>query len=85
MEILVYTYFLIAVLATFMGALPFAAINLSVVNTAGEAINQEVLSYIGKPTEISGHAEKMEDWTILEVDPQTGIKVQSGASQIYQP
>ena len=33
MEIPIYLYFLIAVAATFVGALPFVAINLSVINT----------------------------------------------------
>jgi hypothetical protein len=48
----------------------------------GNPINQEVITFIGKPSEITGIVEKMEDWYILKLNPDD-IKVKSEVSNIY--
>lgn len=48
----------------------------------GKSINQKVLSYIGKPSEIKGIVEKMEDWYVLKINP-ANITVLSETSKIY--
>ncbi|MEH6535325.1 MAG: hypothetical protein V7719_02955 [Psychroserpens sp.] len=48
----------------------------------GNPINQEVLPFIGKPSEIKGTVQKMEDWYLLKINPKD-IKVTSELSNIY--
>jgi len=48
----------------------------------GNPINKDVLSFIGKPSEISGTVERMEDWYVLKINPKD-IKVKSDISNIY--
>ena len=48
----------------------------------GNPINQEVIPFIGKPSEITGIVEKMEDWYILKLNPEA-IKIKSEVSNIY--
>lgn len=48
----------------------------------GNPINQDVLSFIGKPSEIKGTVEKMEDWYTLKIDVKD-ITVISESSSIY--
>jgi hypothetical protein len=48
----------------------------------GQPINEAVLPFIGKPAEIKGIVEKMEDWFILKINPDD-IKVVSEISSIY--
>ncbi len=50
----------------------------------GQPINDEILSFIGKPSEITGVVEKQEDWYILKINLRdVGIKVTSENSRIY--
>jgi hypothetical protein len=48
----------------------------------GQPINNAVLPFIGKPAEIKGFVEKMEDWFILKIDPDD-ITIVSDISAIY--
>lgn len=48
----------------------------------GNPINQDIIPFIGKPSEITGTVEKMEDWYIIKVNPED-IKVKSEVSKIY--
>jgi len=48
----------------------------------GKPINNAVLPFIGKPSEISGTVERMEDWYVLKINPKD-IKVKSDISNIY--
>jgi hypothetical protein len=48
----------------------------------GNPIHKDVLPYIGKPSEIKGLVEQMEDWYILKIDPKE-ITVLSDNSNIY--
>lgn len=48
----------------------------------GQPINKAVLPFIGKPSEIKGIVEKMEDWFILKINPDD-IKIVSETSTIY--
>ncbi|WP_299273859.1 hypothetical protein [uncultured Psychroserpens sp.] len=48
----------------------------------GNAINQDILPFIGKPSEITGTIEKMEDWYLLKISPEH-INVKSEVSNIY--
>ena len=51
-------------------------------NLKGHPINNDILSYIGKPSKITGIVEKMEDWYILKMDTND-IKIISKNSSIY--
>ena len=48
----------------------------------GKPINNQVLSYVGKPSEITGVVEKMEDWYVIKIDPKN-IKELGVVSKIY--
>ncbi|WP_353779625.1 hypothetical protein [Winogradskyella sp. 3972H.M.0a.05] len=48
----------------------------------GNAINDAVLPYIGKPSEIKGIVHKMDDWHVLMINPND-IKVTGSKSSIY--
>ncbi len=48
----------------------------------GEPINQEVLPFIGKPSEITGLVEKLDDWYLLKIDI-ANIRVSNNSSSIY--
>ncbi|MDT0558996.1 hypothetical protein RM697_10075 [Ichthyenterobacterium sp. W332] len=48
----------------------------------GNPINEAVLPFIGKPSEIKGIVERQEDWYILKIDPKD-IKVSGLKSTIY--
>ncbi len=48
----------------------------------GLPINHEVLPFIGKPSEIKGIVEKMEDWYILKIN-SNNINILSNKSAIY--
>ncbi len=48
----------------------------------GQPINEAVLPFIGKSSEIKGIVEKMEDWFILKINP-ADIKIESETSPIY--
>jgi hypothetical protein len=48
----------------------------------GKPINNQVLSYVGKPSEITGIVEKMEDWYVIKIDPKN-IKELGVVSKIY--
>ncbi|RNC84228.1 MAG: hypothetical protein ED556_12290 [Winogradskyella sp.] len=48
----------------------------------GNAINKDVLPYVGQPSEMKGTVEIMEDWYILKLDIEN-LTVISEASNIY--
>lgn len=48
----------------------------------GNPINDKILSYVGKPADITGMVEKMEDWYLLKIDPKN-IKELGTKSKIY--
>ena len=48
----------------------------------GNAIHKEILPFIGKPSEITGIVEKMEDWYLLKINPEN-ISVSNRKSSIY--
>lgn len=48
----------------------------------GNPINNQVLSHIGKPSDITGIVEKMEDWYVLKINPKN-IKELGVVSKIY--
>ena len=48
----------------------------------GNAIHEDILPYIGKPSEISGIVQKMEDWYFLKINTED-ISVISETSKIY--
>ncbi len=48
----------------------------------GHRISDAILPFIGKPSEIKGIVEKMEDWYVMRINPQE-IKVISETSNIY--
>ena len=48
----------------------------------GNAIHEDILPFIGKPSEIKGIVEKMEDWYLLKVNIDN-ISVISGVSNVY--
>ena len=48
----------------------------------GNPINQEILPFIGKPSEITGIIEKMEDWYLLKINLDD-IEIKSDISNIY--
>ena len=48
----------------------------------GNPINNKILSHVGKPADITGNVEKMEDWYVLKIDPKN-IKELGTNSQIY--
>jgi len=48
----------------------------------GNPINQAILPYIGKPSNLKGTIEKLEDWYILKIDTKD-IKTISEDSNIY--
>ncbi len=48
----------------------------------GNPINSDILPYIGKPSEITGIVEKMEDWFIMKINI-SGIKELNKKSSIY--
>lgn len=56
-----------------------------ITNEEGEPINQELLAFVGKPVQLSGKMEQMEDWILLKVNPETGLKPADGYSKIYTP
>lgn len=47
-----------------------------------QPINKAVLPYIGKPAEIYGLIEKMEDWYIIKINPDS-IQILSNNSKFY--
>lgn len=49
----------------------------------GKAINKDILSFVGKPVKIKGRLAQLEDWNIVKVEAQTGIKILSEDSTIY--
>ncbi len=40
----------------------------------GKSINRDILAFIGKPSELTGTVEKMDDWYVLKINPEE-IKV----------
>ncbi|GAA4885840.1 hypothetical protein GCM10023311_05810 [Flaviramulus aquimarinus] len=48
----------------------------------GNAINNDILSYIGKPSELKGIVENMEDWYILKINIED-ISILNEKSKIY--
>jgi hypothetical protein len=48
----------------------------------GKTINHDILPFIGKPYELIGTVEKMDDWYVLKIKPED-IKVISDVSKIY--
>lgn len=48
----------------------------------GKPINNEILTFIGKPSEITGIVEKLEDWSIIKIDTKD-IKIVNETSRIY--
>lgn len=48
----------------------------------GNPINEKVLPYVGKPADISGMVEKMEDWYVLKIDSKNIIELGT-KSDIY--
>ena len=48
----------------------------------GKSINQKMLPFIGKPSEITGIVEKIEDWYVLKINPDD-IQVVSETSKVY--
>lgn len=48
----------------------------------GNPINDKILPHVGKPADITGMVEKMEDWYLLKIDPKN-IKELGTKSEIY--
>ena len=48
----------------------------------GKAINDAILPFIGKPSQVTGVVEKMEDWHVMKIDV-SGIKFVNENSKIY--
>ncbi len=48
----------------------------------GNPINDQILSHVGKPADITGVVEKLEDWYVLKIDPKE-IKELGTKSKIY--
>lgn len=48
----------------------------------GNPINDQILSHVGKPADITGMVEKMDDWYLLKIDPKN-IQELGTASTIY--
>jgi hypothetical protein len=48
----------------------------------GKSINQDILPFIGKPSELKGIVEKMDDWYVLKINLED-IKIKSDVSKIY--
>ncbi|WP_422105957.1 hypothetical protein [Winogradskyella sp.] len=48
----------------------------------GNPINHDVLPFIGKPSDIKGTVEKLEDWYLLKIDTKN-IQIQNQDSKIY--
>lgn len=48
----------------------------------GNPIHQDILPYVGKPSEIKGSVERMGDWYFLRIDPKN-ISVNEKPSKIY--
>jgi hypothetical protein len=48
----------------------------------GNPINNKILTFIGKPSEITGIVQKMEDWSIIKIDADN-IKILGVDSVIY--
>ena len=48
----------------------------------GNAIHEAILPFIGKPSEITGIVEKMEDWYLLKINTEN-ISVKSDISAVY--
>jgi hypothetical protein len=40
----------------------------------GEPINDKILCYIGMPVELRGQLVKVDDWYIIKVNPEDGIR-----------
>ncbi len=53
-----------------------------ITDTDGNAIHDDVLPYIGKPSKIKGIVEKMEDWYLLKISVDD-ISVKSDISAVY--
>ena len=53
-----------------------------ITDALGNAIHDDILPFIGKPSEITGIVEKMEDWFILKIDIDN-ISIVSENSSIY--
>ena len=56
--------------------------NYLLTDLKGRSINQDILPFIGKPSELTGTIEKMDDWYVLKINPKD-IKVKSDVSKIY--
>jgi len=48
----------------------------------GNPINDQILSHVGKPADITGVVEKMEDWYLLKIDPKNIVELGT-KSEIY--
>lgn len=48
----------------------------------GKPIHKDVLPFIGKPSKIKGHVEKLEDWYLLKINPND-ITITNNESRIY--
>ena len=48
----------------------------------GKPVNEAILPFIGKPSEIKGTVQKLDDWYLLKIDPNA-IKVTGVKSSIY--
>ncbi|MDC1431542.1 hypothetical protein N8201_00490 [Polaribacter sp.] len=53
-----------------------------ITNIHGGPIHKEILPFIGKPAEITGIVEKMEDWYVFKIDTEN-IKELKKKSAIY--
>lgn len=50
----------------------------------GEAVNQEVLAFVGLPVQIKGQLEKLEDWLVLKADlGDVQVVQEKGFSSVY--
>lgn len=53
-----------------------------ITNLEGQAINEDILPFVGKPSELTGIVQKMEDWYLLMIDTEN-IIMSNKESSIY--
>ena len=53
-----------------------------ITDLSGNAINESILAFIGKPSRIKGFVEKMEDWYLFKIDTKD-ISIVNENSNIY--
>jgi hypothetical protein len=54
-----------------------------ITDRSGNKIDNTILTYVGKPIEISGKLEQIDDWIVLRVDVEKDIRTLESYSSIY--